>query len=211
MPRANGSRPIATFVTVPTANHSDAGTHRRPRPRVIRTSASRALRRRWPRRPARCRTSPRAPGRGRRSPACGARRTTGCSTPRSRHARRGRRGRSGPAGPSPASPASMATSARPAATAAGTSGQARAPHAAEREACATVRGGQRRGHGAPVPGMGIRQCSRDRGRQGRGSAPEPDPVTRRELPAELPLGQRRRAAARRARRGRAPSPSRRYV
>ena len=30
MPRANGSRPIATFVTVPAANHSDAATHGRP-------------------------------------------------------------------------------------------------------------------------------------------------------------------------------------
>ena len=41
-PRANGNRPIATLVTVPAANHSDAVRHRRPVPWRISTSARNA-------------------------------------------------------------------------------------------------------------------------------------------------------------------------
>ena len=42
-PSAKGRRPIATLVTVPAANHSEAGMQRCPSPRVIRTSARNAL------------------------------------------------------------------------------------------------------------------------------------------------------------------------
>lgn len=44
MPRANGRRPMATFVSVPVANHSDAHTLRRPVAITIRRSTTNAER-----------------------------------------------------------------------------------------------------------------------------------------------------------------------